>query len=109
MAFKFVPNPLGIALIARTPLMARAMLDRAGEVAETAASIAPVGPGHGGHYKDEIDTAPIVSGGVAGARVNAHKFTSAWVEFGNSKVSAHAPLRTACDAVGLTLSEGGGE
>jgi hypothetical protein len=104
---KFVPNPLGIALIARTPLMSAAMVGRANDVAATASAIAPVGDGTpGGHYKDQIAAAPIVERGLAGGRVNAWKFTSGWIEFGNSKVAAHAPLRTACDANGLTLSEG---
>ena len=107
MAVRFVPNPLGIALIGRTPLMANAMLERADEVAETAHSIAPEGPGKDGHYRDQITTAPIVENAVAGARVNANKFTSAWIEFGTSDTPTFAVLRTSCDANGLSLSEGG--
>jgi hypothetical protein len=106
VATRFIPNPLGIALIARTPFMAAAMVDRADEVAETVRQIAPVGPGRGGHYRDQITTAAIVAEGVAGGRVNANKFTSGFIEVGTSDTPAFAPLRTACDANGLTLSGG---
>jgi hypothetical protein len=107
VAVKVVPNPLGIALIGRTPLMARAMVERAQGVADTAKAIAPYGEGRGGHYADMIDVAPIVEKMVAGARVNAWKFTSGFIEFGTSDTPTFAPLRTACDAEGLSLSGGG--
>jgi hypothetical protein len=106
VAVKFVPNPLGIALIGRTPLMARAMVGRADEVAGIVRTIAPVGPGKGGHYRDMISTGPIVSQGLAGGRVNANKFTSGFIEFGTSDTPTFAPLRTACDAAGLSLDGG---
>jgi hypothetical protein len=106
VATRFIPNPLGIALIARTPFMANAMVERADAVAEAAKAIAPEGPGHGGHYRDMIDTAAIVSEGVAGGRVNAWKFTAGFIEFGTSDTPTFAVLRTSCDAAGLTL---GGE
>lgn len=106
---KFVPNPGGIALIARTPLMSAAMVRRAGAVRDHVKATGPYGPGkEDGHYRDRITADPIVVDGKAGGRVNAWKFTSAWIEFGNSKVQAHAPLRTGCDATGLSL-EGGRE
>ena len=108
MAVVFVPNPVGIALLARTPQMAAAMLDRGNEVALAAASIAPVGPGGGGHYRDQIRAEAGVFEGKAGARVNAYKFTAGFLEFGTSDTPIFAPLRTGCDAAGLTLSGGEG-
>jgi hypothetical protein len=104
VAVYFIPKPLGIALIARTPFMANAMEERAGEVAAAAKAIAPRGPGKGGHYADMIDTAQIVAEGVAGARVNAWKFTSGFIEFGTSDTPTFAPLRLGCDAAGLSLT-----
>lgn len=107
MAVRVVPNPVGIALLARTPFMSNAMMERGNAVAETAASIGPVGDGAvEGHYVDQIKAVPLVALGVAGSRVNAYKFTSGFIEFGTSDTPAFAPLRTACDAVGLTLSGG---
>jgi hypothetical protein len=106
VATRFIPNPLGIALIARTPFMANAMLERADAVAETAKEIAPEGPGRDGHYRDMIDTAPIVALGVAGGRVNAWKFTAVFLEFGTSDTPTFATLRTSCDANGLALTGG---
>lgn len=105
---RIIPDPAGIALLARTPAMSAEMGDRAEEVAENAKSIAPYGPGKDGHYRDMIRTAPIVSQAVAGARVNAWKFTSAWIEFGNPPHTpqAFACLRRGCDMAGLSLSGG---
>lgn len=103
---RFVPNMRGIALIARTPQMAAAMVARAGEVRDAAISIAPIGPGEGGHYRDQITADAAVIDGLAGGRVNAWKFTAGFIEFGTSDTPAFAVLRTACDAAGLTL---GGE
>lgn len=104
---RFVPNMRGIALLARTPAMSRAMLERAEYVAEIASSIAPRGPGKGGHYADMIDAVAMVIGSLAGARVNANKFTSGFIEFGTSDTPAFAILRTAADAAGLSLTGGG--
>lgn len=103
---RIIPNPAGIALLARTPFMSAEMLDRADEVAENAKSVAPYGEGEGGHYRDMIRTAPIVAKGVAGARVNAWKFTSGFIEFGTSDTPIFQPLRKGAEMAGLSLGAG---
>jgi hypothetical protein len=82
------------------------MLERAEEVAGIAKAIAPRGEGKGGHYADMIDAQAGVISGLAGARVNARKFTSGFIEFGTSDTPTFATLRTACDAAGLPLTGG---
>ena len=104
---RYIPNPVGIALLARTPLMAQAMKEKGEYVAEVAQAIAPRGEGKGGHYADQITADAQVIEGKAGCRVNARKFTSGFIEFGTSDTPAFAILRTSADATGLTLSGGG--
>lgn len=101
MAVRFIPNLRGIALIGKTPAMTAAMVARAGEGADAAKAIAPRGAGEGGHYADQISADPA---GPGAARINAWKFTSGFIEFGTSDTPVFAPLRTGCDAAGLTLS-----
>lgn len=104
MAVRFVPNPPGIALLAHTPRMGAAMLAWAEYVADIARSIAPRGEGEGGHYADQIEAdGPVTNALGTGARVNANKFTSHFLEFGTSDTPRFATLRTAVDASGLTL------
>lgn len=106
MAVFYRPDFRGIALLARTPQMSAAMLDRAGDIRDVAESIAPVGAGEGGHYKDQITADAAVIAGLAAARVNARKFTSGFIEFGTSDTPAFAPLRNACDGAGVSLAMG---
>lgn len=106
---RFVPNPAGIKALGYTPAMLAWCMAKGSSIRDIAVAIAPVGDGEdGGHYKDQItvDRSPITSTG-AGARVNARKFTSGWIEFGTSDTPAFAPLRTAADADGVEL--GGAE
>lgn len=108
MAVRFVPNPPGIGLLARTPRMAAGMRAWAEYVADIVVEVAPYGEGQGGHYRDMIGVdGPVSSAAGLGARVNAYKFTAGFLEFGTSDTPAYAPLRTAADAAGLTLSAGG--
>lgn len=103
MLTKFVPNPPGIRALAYTPLMGAAMKRWADYIAEIARSVAPWGPGHGGHYAEMIESEELLGGEGAGARVVARKFTSVWIEFGTSDTPAFGTLRTSVDASGLTL------
>jgi hypothetical protein len=103
MAVRFVPNLRALPILARTPAMGRAMLARAEEVRDVAEEIAPYGEGEGGHYRDQLTADPMVSPLGAGARVNARKFTSIFIEFGTSDTPAFATLRNAATAVGLSL------
>lgn len=106
MAVRFIPNPAGIALIARTPAMGAAMLARASAVRDGAKSVAPIGEGEGGHYADMITADANIIDGIGGARVNARKFTSGFIEFGTSDTPVFAPLRLGVDIAGLSLTEG---
>lgn len=101
-ATKFITDPTCITKLRVTPEMGIAMGVRADNVAEAARQIAPVGKGIGGHYRDQIDSDVRIVGGEFIGRVNAHKFTSAWLEFGSRTIRPpRAILRRAAEMVGL--------
>lgn len=110
MATKFIPNPAGIAAVTRSPAVGAVMLEVAQGVAAFAIESAPVGPGEvEGHYRDQIAASgPGVIGGKVGARVNANKFTSGWIEKGTSDTPAFHVLANAVAAAGLELGSDGG-
>ena len=107
-AVKFVPNLAGIAELARTPQMEAAMLVIGEEVAARVREIGPRDDDDDTHYVEMITVAPTSAAAGFGARVSANKFTSWWIEMGTIRTPAFAPLRRACDALGLILTGGGG-
>lgn len=100
---RFVPNPRAAALLAATPEMVAAMKSRAEAAAEESRAIAPVVTGE---YREGIVAEAGLDGTppVAKGRINAHKFTSGWIEFGTSRMAAQAVLRRGAEASGLKLS-----
>ena len=117
----FIPNPMGIAMIARSTMM-ETMLKGAAEA--IAVVVRQIGPSDVGNepqglgymgiraevdpvpYVNQISVASGVKEGVVMARVNADKFTSNWIEFGTGEpgpTPAFAPLRRAAESVGLRL------
>lgn len=97
---KFVPNPLGSKLLARTPEMQGFMKLQADAAAEVARQIAPV---QSGSYRDGIETHEGVFAGMAAASLAGHDYKTLWIELGTSQRSADAVLRRACEAVGIHL------
>lgn len=104
-ATKFVQDPTLIKKLGVNPEMGIMLGQRADLAADATRSIAPVGKTSkaGEHYKDKIDSdVRIVAGRFVG-RVNAHKFTSAWLEFGTIRMRPRAPLRRGAEMTGLLL------
>lgn len=107
---RFVPNPRGIAKVGRDPKMYALVKGLAERGADNARSVAPVGDSDPGeHYKDMISVYTGLRKGIAFARINAHKFTSHWIEFGTSRMQAFAPLRRGMELLGLRLRAKGDE
>lgn len=97
----FLPDPGGIADL----LQDQATTDGLSEIAEDIAARArEIAPEDEGDYREGI----IVENGVdtegAYGRVHATWFTSWWIEAGTEDTPTFAPLRKACDAVGLSLT-----
>lgn len=104
-ATRFIADPTCIPRLGVSKEMGIAMGVRADNAAEAVRQIAPYDEaGKGEHYRDQIDSdVRIVDGRFVG-RVNAHKFTSAWLEFGTRFMRAMAPLRRGVEMTGLRLS-----
>lgn len=102
--FRYVPNPLFPALVASSVEMVALMGEKADKGAEIAESIAPIGEGVGGHYKDQIHGTSGINNGVAMGRINAWKFTSGFLEFGTSDTPKFAVLRRAVESLGVKFS-----
>ncbi len=86
----------------RSPELVK-IVERAAEAAaRNARAVAPVDEGD---YRDGIE-ATVVDGpdGPVG-RVNAHHWTSHWIEWGSAHNSVHAPLRRGARAAGLSFEE----
>lgn len=89
-------------VLLRSPEMRR-MLERAAEAGvRDAQGIAPVGGyGHGGRYRDNISAdVGMDDEGLVG-RINAHYFTSWWIEAGTSHSRPFGVLRLALEAGGI--------
>ena len=113
----FIPNPMGLAMIARSTTMETMLKGAAEAVAEVVRQIGPTDVGQEPQnlafgeidpvpYVNQISVASGVKEGVVMARVNAGKFTSNWIEFGTGEpgpTPAFAPLRRAAESVGLRL------
>jgi hypothetical protein len=106
MVVKFVPNPVGIAELGRTPQMGEAVGAIAEQVAESVRTIGPVDADDDVHYVDEITVEVGLVGPFMVGRVNANKITSGWIEFGSIHNPPFAPLRHACEMNGLVLGLG---
>lgn len=106
-AFRFIQDPTCIPRLAVNKEMGIAMGIRADNAAEAVRQIAPVSANRGDHYRDMIDSdVRIVDGRFVG-RVNAHKFTSGWLEFGTIHMRARAPLRRGVEMTGLRFEARG--
>lgn len=106
---RFRPNYRAVAIIAASPQMVSEMGERAELVADNARAAWHASGPHPyetGEYVDGIDAVAGVEGGIAVGRVNAHKFTSAYIEYGTSDTPAFAPLRRGADAAGLKVYSG---
>lgn len=99
---KFELDPKLIPVLKRSPQILARLGEIAEKVAETVRQNAPVGDSPSGkHYIDMIDVSLGVEHGEVTARVNAHKWTSGFLEFGTSRMSPRAPLRRGLEANGL--------
>ena len=115
----FIPNPMGIAMIARSTMMETMLKGAAEAIAEVARKTAPTDVEEDSlwpeldptPYREQITVASGVKEGVVMARVNANKFTSNWLEFGAGPspyrhglpFPPRAILRRAAETVGLRL------
>lgn len=103
---RFVPQRKLAAQVALNPEMGTMLKGLAESAAKHASEVGPVGDSDPGeHYVDQIEgIAEITSkrGGWIG-RINAWKFTSAWIELGTSKMPAFAPLRRGAELAGLVF------
>jgi hypothetical protein len=102
MATKFIPNPVGIAAVARSAQVAEKLKAVAEAVAENARSVAPE---LSGDYIDGIAVEAAIDGDSAVGRVNANDWKSALIEFGTEDTPTFAPLRRGAEGAGLTLRE----
>jgi hypothetical protein len=101
---RFVPNPSGIAAIARSLEVQNELRTIAESVASNAEGLAPVDEGD---YRDSIEVDVTVDGGEAVAIVKAGDWKAGWIEFGASSptytMPAHAPLRRGAEQAGLKV------
>lgn len=105
MITRFVPNrscPAKLAVGAEMIVMLHEVAEAG---AEEARRIAPVDTGE---YQESIVAEAGVEGATARGRVNAHKFTAGWIEFGTSRMAAQAVLRRGAEAAGLKVRATGG-
>ena len=101
---KFIPNPAGILMLAKSPLVMAALSSAADQIAESAKDHAPEDTG------DYIDGIEVWEGEIPGTlAVVATDFKSYWIEVGTEHTPAFAPLRIGAEAAGFTLVSGGGE
>lgn len=101
---KFIIDPTIIPKLATAAEMGVMLGTRATAVANAVRAIAPVGESEADErYIDMIEA--VVQLGRKGliGRVNAHKFTSAFLEFGTIYMAARAPLRRGLESTGLRL------
>ena len=104
MPSAFIPDKGGIAELARDAGIASHL----GEVAELAAArVLEIAPEDEGDYKDGIKTDFGVDERGAYGRVNAFDYKSWWIEMGTVDTPAFAPLRTAVESLGLTITGDG--
>jgi hypothetical protein len=97
---KFVPNPLGTKLLARTPEMQAFMKLKADAAVEVAKQLAPV---ESGDYKDGIQSHEGVYEGKAAASIAGHDYKTLWIELGTSEHAAEAILRRSVESVGVRI------
>lgn len=102
MTTKFVPNPAGWAELNRSQQMVDALHEVAEAIVEHAKTLAPHDTGD---YRDGIEADAGIDGEVAVGRVNANDWKSGLLEFGTENEPAHATLRRAAEAEGLTVQK----
>lgn len=93
---RFVENPEGIRILGRQPAIQAVMMARAVAIARDAKQLCP-----SRRVADEIRAeGPSIDAQSALARVNAHHWTSAFVEFGTLNQRPTAMLRRAAERYG---------
>ena len=101
---KFIPNPAGLAAATRQVAFIGELKVIAEAIKDEAIANAPSDEDEDTHYKEMIDTGTGVAEGIGRSRVNANKFTSAWIEFGNEHIQpGFRTLGNAAEAVGGEL------
>lgn len=89
-------NRKGIMEMEHMPEMQQAMLAKALEGEAAVKAVAQADAYDRGDYHDEIETV----GGAGDTRVVAKNWKSYWIEYGNVKMRARAPMRKGMSTIG---------
>lgn len=107
-ATKFIMDPKSVPKLAVNPAMGTMLGARAELGADAVKNIAPIGDSpEGEHYRDKVDADVHIEKGRFVGRVNAHKFTSGFLEFGTIQMRPRAPLRRGVESIGLRFEAKG--